>query len=104
MIGLGANVSETTIINSSKSLRGATETCENFDIFGDVSPASIHHTQKSSKADEEKIIEELTSTLRVFDYVPGRYHYSFKQIKPHISQEVNATALFVLLALKSQKR
>ena len=103
MIGLGANVSETTIINCSKSLKGVIEACDNFDNSCGASTISMYHTQKSSQADEDKIIEELTSTSRVFDYVPGRHHYSFQQIKPHISQDVNATAMFSWLRNHKKK-
>jgi hypothetical protein len=94
IIGLGANISEATVVNCSKVLKGVTDTCANFDKSCGLSQASIHHAQRSSKLDEEKIIEELIAKSRVFDYVPGRYHSSYQWIEPHVSREVNAAALF----------
>lgn len=92
--GIGANLTETTVVNCSKSLQGIAATCENFDATTGIARTSIHHTKKSSKSDEDKIIEEIATKSRVFDYVPGRSHRSFTGINPHVYHSVNADALF----------
>ena len=98
VIGLGANVSEATIVNCSKSLKGVRDTCENFDECCSVSPTSMHHTQKSSKLDEDRIIEELTSISRVF---AGKTSFFFPMDRAHTSR--GECHCFVLLAQRSQK-
>ena len=40
------------------------------------------------------MIEELTQKSRVFNCVPGHFHRSFKDVKPHISDHVDLDSLF----------
>ena len=81
--GLGANVSEATITQTSKSLRNLMEVTSHFDSMCDIPPDSIYHTCKRYGKDLDMMIEELTERSRVFDYIPGRFHRLFKDIKPH---------------------
>lgn len=92
--GLGANVSEATIIQTSKSLRSLMEVTSHFDSICDIHPESIYHTCKRYEKDLDMVIEELIQRSRVFDYTPGRFHRSFKDIKPHISHHVDLDSLF----------
>lgn len=48
--------------------------------------------QPSSETDRNKIIQELTES-KVFDYIPGRYHHTFKNITPHISSHIQVGKL-----------
>ena len=52
---------------------------------------SIHHTNASSKEDRDKIIT-LTES-RVFDYIPGCFHITFKGIKPHVLSHIDVVKL-----------
>ena len=92
--GLGANVSEATIVQTSKSLRNLMEMTSHFDSICGIHPDSIYHTCKRYGKDLDMVLEELTTRSRVFDYVPGRFHRSFKDIKPHISEHVDLDSLF----------
>jgi hypothetical protein len=54
---------------------------------------SVEHSSSSLAKDEKAILNELTSS-RVFDYIPGRKHRSFKSIVPNLSLTVNKEKLF----------
>lgn len=94
MKGLGANISEATVIQTSKSLRNLMEVTSHFDSICNIHPESIYHTCKSYGKDLDMVLEELSTKSRVFDYIPGRYHKPFKDIKPHISDHVDLDSLF----------
>jgi L1 cell adhesion molecule like protein len=86
--GLGPNLSENTIIQAGKSLKCLQNITVHFDNISKIHPPSMHHSKPSSTTDKEKIISELMRS-NVFSYIPGRSHYSFKDIQPHISSEIN---------------
>ena len=90
--GVGANVSESTIIQCGKSLHGLRKISQNFDKQNCLHPDSIEHSRPSLKKDHQLITKELSSS-RIFDYVPGRAHFTFKNIKPNASQLVNLSKL-----------
>ena len=94
--GLGANVTESTVVQSSKSLKGVIDVCSNFDQVCGVTPDSLHHTRNGSQTDHYMVLVELTAKSDVFDYIPGRQQHStsFKDIPLHVAQSVNVNALF----------
>lgn len=92
--GLGANISESSIMNASKSLNAIALLTETFDDQLGIHHASIHHTKKSSDKDRELVLKQLTSDSNVFDYTPGRKHFGFKKISPNIARNLDADALF----------
>jgi hypothetical protein len=94
LMGLGPNVSETSIVQTSRSLQNLMEISAHFDEICTIHQDSIYHTSKCYGRDLDLILEELTSRSRVFDYVPGRFHRSFRSIKPHISQNIDVDKLF----------
>lgn len=96
ILGLGANITESIVVENSQSLKGVMDVSSNFDHICGVTPDSIHHTTKSSIKDRDMILEELSSKSRVFDYVPGRSHYSksFKTVVPNIADSLDAGKLF----------
>lgn len=85
---LGANVSESSILQCGRSLNGIMDVCTKFDNENGIKPESIEHTRTSTSSDRDKIVKELIES-KVFNYVPGRYHHSFKGIQPSISSVVN---------------
>ena len=93
MRSMGPNVSSSTIIQASKSLKFLLNVGTHFDLICGIKPVSLHHTKASSREDRDKIIEQLVSETRVFDYIPGRYHKTFKNIQPHISSHIDAHKL-----------
>ena len=60
-------------------------------------PDSIHHTKRSALKDEELIMKELTEESIVFDYIPGRHHHSFKDVKAHISSSIDTFKLLTMI-------
>lgn len=80
-------------MQASKSLKALLNIGTHFDSICGVNPVSLHHTKASAKDDRDKILKQLVSESQVFDYVPGRYHKTFKNIHPHISSHIDATAL-----------
>ena len=94
----GPNVSPSTIAQVSKSLKlllniTSHHITDHFDEICDIKPVSRHHTKASSKEDRDIILKQLVSESRVFDYVPGRYHKSFENIRPHISSHIDINKL-----------
>lgn len=89
----GANVNTDTVVKASKSLKFLLNVTTHFDSISDIKPVSIHHTKASTKMDRDKILKQLASETRVFDYIPGRCHQTFKNIHPQISSHVDAKAL-----------
>ena len=92
LLGLGANVSEAPIVQTSKSLCNLMEVSSHFDIICDIRPESIYHTCQSYGKDLEMLVEELSLESRVFDYIPGCFHRSFLGIKPHIRKTLMPTS------------
>jgi hypothetical protein len=93
LLGLGPNVSERTIVKTSKSLRMLKELNAHFDNLCSINPNSTRHTKASNEKDLQIILEKLQCS-RAFEYIPGRTHRSFKDIKPHISQSMDTDRLF----------
>ena len=90
---VGPNVSSSTTVHASKSLKFLLNVGTHFDSICGIKPVSLHHTKASSKDDRDKIIKQLITESKVFDYVPGRYHKTFKNIRPHISSHIDASKL-----------
>lgn len=91
--GIGPNKSINTIVQASKSLKCLLGIASHYDHECGIKPASIHHSKASSAKDREAIMNELCKESKVFDYIPGRYHYSFKNISPHISSDIQVDKL-----------
>ena len=91
--GLGANISDSTILQTGKSLRGLMDMTAYFDELCDIASASLHHTKHSAK---ELILKEFSES-RVFDYIPARCHRSFKNIKAHVSSSIDAFKLVAMI-------
>ena len=102
IIGIGANISEQSIVHSSKCLDGIKAARENFDKSTNIHTNSIHHTKKSSKKDQSLILQQLIES-KVFSYIPGRKHATFPDIKPNLAQSVDASSLFKWLDSNKQK-
>ena len=77
-----------TIAQASKSLKLLLNITDHLDKICDIKPVSLRHTKASSKEDRD-IILKLVSESRVFDYIPGRYHKNFENIRPHISSHID---------------
>lgn len=60
--GLGANISDSTIVQTGKSLCGLMELTTYFDTICDIAPDSLHHTKRSPHKDEELIIKSLQAS------------------------------------------
>ncbi len=99
---LGANVSESTILQCGRSLKGIQGVCSAFDKEAEVHPTFRSHTKASAREDERRILQELTEKSRVFDYIPGRHHRSFRSIKPNIADHINKKAFLERMQTKKQ--
>lgn len=64
---------------------------------------SIHHSKQKYGKDLELILNELTTSSHVFDYIPGRYHGTFKNIKPHITSHLDTDKLIQWLKMHVNK-
>ena len=102
IIGIGANISESAIVQSSKSLDGIKTVCENFDKSAGIHADSVHHTIESSKKDQELVVKQLIQS-KVFSYIPGRKHAAFPDIKPNLAKSIDAKSLFKWLDTNKQK-
>ena len=94
---IGANVNESSFVQCGKSLSGIMAVCDAFDSTSGVSPMSQAHSQPSAATDEKKIIQELTESSSVFDYIPGRVHKTFQSIQPNIVPNMDKQALITYL-------
>ena len=102
IIGIGANVSEQAIVQSSKSLDGIKTVCENFDRSAGIHGDSVNHTTKSSKKDQGLVLQQLIES-KVFSYIPGRKHAAFPDIESNLAQSINTKSLFKWLDTNKQK-
>ena len=93
LAGLGANINPDTIIQCGKSLKGLMDTVNNFDKEHSIHAVSTQHTRASVVKDENVILDELVKS-KVFDYIPGREHRTFKGIVPNLAVSVNKEKLF----------
>lgn len=89
---LGANVTESTILQCGKSLNGILATCQCFDNENGIRPQSVAHTQSCNKSDKDKILKQLAESS-VFQYVPGRKHHNFQTIQPSVVSSVDKKKL-----------
>lgn len=93
---LGANVAESGIVQCGKSLSGIMEVVDRYDQETGIHKQSQQHTRPSD-SDEGKIIEQLMSS-QVFEYSPGRFHKTFRNIRPNITQGMDKAKLFAWIA------
>jgi len=61
----------------------------------EVNPDSLSHTKHCNSKDAAMILKELTTDSRVFDYIPGQCHKSFKSIKAQISKHLDTHDLII---------
>ena len=99
-----ANVSEASIVRVSKSLHSLLQISKQFDRTSGVKPISLHHSRREYGTDLELILKELVVDSNVFDYVPGRYHYSFKTTQPHIISHVDVNKWIKCHVIKLSKK
>jgi len=85
--GLGANITESTIVHNPKSLKGVLDVCSNFDLVYGVTQDSIHLTRKES---HDMVLAELTSRSLVFNYIPGQQQHSasFRDLPLSVGVEI----------------
>ena len=95
---LGANIAERSVLQCGQSLKRLMEVCSYYELH----PYSTSHTNVSIVTDEKKFIKELTTTSRVFYYIPGRAQPTFKPVCPTIAQHIDKTEL--LQWLQKQKK
>ena len=88
-----ANVSEASIVRASHSLHSLLRIASQFDECSGIEHVSLHHTSREYGKDLELILRELVLDSKVFDYVPGRHHHSFQNIKPHITSHLDIDKL-----------
>ena len=102
--GVGANVSQNTIIQCGQLLDGMMTITKNYDRVNNIHLSSGKHTKKSQRKDEELILHELNERSRVFDYVPGRSHSckKFDRIEPNVATKIDKTKLFQWLSDKKK--
>jgi len=82
-------VNEASIIQCGKSPNGVMKVCSKFDKDNRVHPPSVAHTRHSVAADEKMILTELIKSSRVFDYIPGCEHRTFKNIQPSVVEHLD---------------
>ena len=99
---MGANLSESAIVQRSKSLKGVMDVVQTFDVNTNLHAVSTDHTVSSSKKDEDAMLTELLKS-QVFDYIPGRKHKSFANIRPNVSGHINASKFFQWLQEQKDK-
>ena len=75
----------------------------NFYTETNVAHTSDYHTKHSACKNEELILTELVQMSKVFDYIPGRCHKVFKNIKPHISAHIDIYAIVTWLNEKKEE-
>ena len=63
----GGNVSSSTIIRTGLALSTLNEVIDSFDKATNISPQAVHHTAKSSKVDENTMLEALHRKYKVFE-------------------------------------
>ena len=91
---MGANLTEEDrIVSLSRAMECISSICFQADKALGMHQSSLHHTARSSKKDEQLIIEELLNKSNVFEYVPGRSHCSHSSIQPCISKTADAKKL-----------
>ncbi len=105
IIGLGANVTERSVVQSAKALKGIIDVTEHFDQICGVVSGSIQHTRKSDSKDQAMVLEQLTTKSHVFDYIPGRQHHStsFSNLNASITEAINAQELFSWISTQKVK-
>ena len=60
-----------------------------FDSVSEIHAHSIYH--KDCSKDLNAVLNELQKS-EVFEYIPGRFHKTFKEIKPHVSAQISSSA------------
>ena len=100
--GLGANVSETSIVQVSRALDGLKNLCDNFDSSLGLHPESTHHTRKSSSKDEELILSELKKATP-FLYTPGQTLKCTVGLKSNIASQINPKEFISWLKIQKKK-
>ena len=66
-----------TVLQFGQHLNGIMNVCNRFDQQNNLYVESSIHRWPSSQKDEQLIIDELIRS-KVFHYIPGRQHYTFR--------------------------
>ena len=84
--GLGASKTPKAISRIGKAIGPLQEVLDNFDSNVAVSSVSVKHKVFPADIDQEKIINELVTTAKVFEEHEGRFHSFFPNFRPLFSQ------------------
>ena len=103
ILGLGANITDSSVTRSAKCLRTVLDVCENFDTANDISPQSTAYSVVSAKKDMETILNELSVKSKVFAEQPGRVHRSFRNCRRNRFGTIDWNKLTVWFDSKKKK-
>ena len=71
----GGNIAFSTIIRTGMALSTLNEAIDRFDEVTNISPQAVHHTTKSSKKDENTMLEALHSKYKVFGAEGSHFNF-----------------------------
>jgi len=87
--GIGANITQTSITQCGKSLNNAIKVLSYFDREHNLHSKPTKHSTPSMEKDILKIVQKLCNS-KVFDYIPGRQHHTFRGIKSNAALKVDS--------------
>ncbi len=86
--GLGSNITDRAVQRIGRCIRTTTSMLENFDIQNGIPTQSSYHTRRSSVADINKIVQQLTQSSKVFQENLGRKHRAFPNFHRNLLRTV----------------
>ena len=100
--GLGANITDHSIQRAGRSVGRCNEILANLDELAGVRPESDYHTVRSSQADLQKILQQLTEERCVFDH-RSRCHRAYPKFQANVMKKLDRIKLELWMKTQLQK-
>ena len=93
LAGLGSNINDHSVQRIGRCIGKIIPILQNFDKINGVPTQLGYHSHRSSTADLNKIIGQLTEVSKVFHREAGRNHHHFSKFKSNIMHKISHPAL-----------
>ena len=93
MGNLGSNISEKSVSRIGRCIGELMQVTHQFDAVNKVREDSGHHPTRTVAQDIRKLLAQLHTETKVFDYVRGRKHSTFKKMQVNMTRGLKVTKL-----------
>ena len=93
MGNLGSNISEKSVSRIGRSIGELIQVTHQFDLVNKIKEDSGHHPRRTVAQDMTKLLAQLHTDTRVFNYVSGRKHSVFNKMQVNMTRGLKVAKL-----------